>query len=215
MELAAVERALDALEAAGARSFDAPACDCIRSLITRAEQLGGAAAPLLAIRAADHLARLEQRLSAARARAQHELELVESKRGPLPTAREALARGEVVRARRSLFKRISSPSRPIRVLAVPAQQRIVLEYDAAVAELVAAFALARADDVVPEDAGPYNPLRIASELLSRMRTVSPLYLTTQLNRLEELASLLELPELPGDGAKALPTRKRKALKKGS
>ena len=41
MDLAAVERALDALEAEGARLFDAPSCDCVRTLITRAEELGG------------------------------------------------------------------------------------------------------------------------------------------------------------------------------
>jgi hypothetical protein len=76
--------------------------------------------------------------------------------------------------------------------------------------MVASLALARAVDVVPEDAGPYNALRIASEALDRMREISPLYLTVQLNRLEELATLLALPELPHkEDAKVLPKKKRR------
>ena len=82
------------------------------------------------------------------------------------------------------------------------------EYEDALAEMVAALALARATDVVPEHAGPYNPLRIASELLARMGTVSPFYLTVQLNRLEELASLLSRPELPARPTRKLPRKRR-------
>lgn len=94
------------------------------------------------------------------------------------------------------------------------KQRAVV-YEDSVAALVASFALARAVDVVPEDAGPYNPLRIASTTLDRMREVSPFFLTVQLNRLEELASLLALPELPAPPEeKALPRKKTKALKGG-
>ena len=102
----------------------------------------------------------------------------------------------------------SPPPRSLR------KQRAVA-YEDSVAALVASFALARAVDVVPEDAGPYNPLRIASTTLDRMREVSPFFLTVQLNRLEELASLLALPELPAPPEeKALPRKKTKALKGG-
>lgn len=88
-------------------------------------------------------------------------------------------------------------------------------YEDSVAALVASFALARAVDVVPEDAGPYNPLRIASSTLDRMREISPFFLTVQLNRLEELASLLALPELPVQvEEKILPKKKTRPSKGG-
>jgi hypothetical protein len=90
-------------------------------------------------------------------------------------------------------------------------------YEDSVAELVASYALARATDVVPEGAGPYNALRIASQALDAMRTLSPAYLTVQLNRLEELASLLALPELPTqpkpEPMRTLPKKKSRALKR--
>ena len=85
----------------------------------------------------------------------------------------------------------------------------VRAYEDSVAEMVASLSLARAVDVVPEDAGPYNPLRIASEALDRMRDISPLYLTVQLNRLEELATLLQRPELPRkEEVRPLPAKKK-------
>jgi hypothetical protein len=76
--------------------------------------------------------------------------------------------------------------------------------------MVASLALARASDGIPADAGPYNPVRIASEVLDRMRAISPFYLTVQLNRLEELASLLSLPELPSARPVSQPAPKRRA-----
>jgi hypothetical protein len=91
-----------------------------------------------------------------------------------------------------------------------------MAYEDSVADLVASFALARAVDVVPQDAGPYNALRIASDALDTMRAVSPFYLTVQLNRLEELASLLTLPDLP-EKPKPQPSlpAKRRGLKRGT
>jgi hypothetical protein len=215
VELASVERALDVLEAEGARSFDAASCDCVRTLLERAEELGGDTAALLAQRAHVHVERLADRFRRAGERTKRVLARVESERGKQPSAHDALTLGDVVRARRVLRRALHRPLDRARISRMPAKQRALLEYDDSVAELVASFALARALDVVPEHAGPYNPLRIASDLLSRMRTVSPIYLTAQLNRLEELASLLELPELPPEVVKTLPGRKRRAPKKGS
>lgn len=219
MELASVERALDALEGAGARLFDAASCDCVRTLITRAEELGGSACALLTTRAQAHVERLSARFSQARSETEQRLDACEGLRGPQPVLRELLLRGDLTTARRKL-RRLSSapvetPGRPRLAQASQRRQRGVAEYDESLAELVASFALARAVDVVPEHAGPYNPLRIASDLLARMRTVSPLYLTSQLNRLEELASMMELPELPEPASKTLPRKKRGALKSGS
>ncbi|MET0340833.1 MAG: DUF2894 domain-containing protein [Polyangiales bacterium] len=205
-----VERALDVLEAEGARQFDAPSCDCVRSLLTRAEELGGALGARLVARADDHVQRLGARFRRLRGETATQLAVLVRHTGPQPALEGALGRGDLVLARRGLRRiaRLPEAARtPRDELAVPSG---VHAYDDAHAELVAAFALARATDVVPKDAGPYNPLRIASDLLERMRTVSPLYLTAQLNRLEELASLLSLPELPEPPRprKPLPRRKR-------
>ena len=219
MALAATECALDALEADGARLFDAPSCDCIRTLITRAEELGGQAAALLAVRAQAHLERLRTRFDVARSETARLIDDAELRLGALPKLRALLARGELATVRRKLRRLASEPAplldRPQLAKRREERQRGASDYEESLAELVASFALARAVDVVPEHAGPYNPLRIASDLLARMRTVSPLYLTSQLNRLEELASMMELPELPEPASKTLPKKKRGALKSGS
>jgi Protein of unknown function (DUF2894) len=227
--LAAAERALDALESQGARLFDAASCDCVRTLITRAEQLGGRARELLAERAVVHAERLRERFERGRAASEQSLTQLEQQRGrgPLAALRERLVRGDVTTVRRKLRRLASAPIKAVpSELARPARARRgrsadaydsqqATDYEEALAELVASFALARAVDVVPEHAGPYNPLRIASDLLARMRTVSPIYLTAQLNRLEELASMLELPELPEPSSKTLPRKKRRVLRSGS
>lgn len=216
------EAALDALEAEGARLFDAASCDCVRTLITRAEQLGGRACELLLQRAQAHADRLRERFVHERVQTAARLAKLEIERGPLSTMREELARGEVTLVRRRLRRLASTPIKatPAALKRLPRAQRRGnraedADYEESLAELVASFALARAVDVVPEHAGPYNPLRIASDLLMRMRSVSPIYLTAQLNRLEELASMLELPELPEAPSKTLPRKKRGALPRGS
>jgi hypothetical protein len=219
VDLAATEVALDALEADGGRLFDAPSCDCIRTLITRAEELAGPVGALLAVRAHAHVERLRSRFYAARTETERRIAEAEQRHGPLPVVRELLARGELASARRKL-RRLATEPPPARDKKEQAarerdKQRGSNDYEESLAELVASFALARAIDVVPEHAGPYNPLRIASDLLARMRTVSPLYLTAQLNRLEELASMLELPELPEPASKTLPRKKRRVLRSGS
>jgi hypothetical protein len=220
--LDSVERALDVLESEGARLFDAPSCDCVRTLIGRAEQLGGAVGRLLCARAEAHLTRLAARFAADKRRTEQRIDACEETRGAQPLLRELLARGDVGKARRKLRRLATELPAPRRAEPAPPavrdlhdRQRHASEYEDSLAELVASFALARAVDVIPEHAGPYNPLRIASGLLTRMRTVSPLYLTAQLNRLEELASMMELPELPEPASKTLPRKKRRALKSGS
>jgi len=248
MDLASVEAALDALELDGARGFDTPACDCIRKLVTQAEQLGGAVADRLTVRAAAHLDALRAQMELDRARVTSELEALERQCDEgLPELHLQLTRGETTRVARTVRRLRARPRRPAKepstALArteqapqtqlekrtpsrIAVRQKQALAYEDSVAALVASFALARAVDVVPEDAGPYNALRIASEALDRMRAISPFYLTVQLNRLEELASLLSLPELPKSEPAtpaALPSRKsapparkkRSALKGGS
>ena len=248
-----VETTLDALEARGARGYDAPACDCVRALLTRAEELGGGVGPLLIARAEVHVASLGERFDRDSQRVRTRLDALGSSHAGSEQLHDMLQRGEITRVARTLRRiaveprsrvrplgtadslnasgahtsvppRASMPSSRPSLSAAPGsvppptrslrKQRAVA-YEDSVAALVASFALARAVDVVPEDAGPYNPLRIASTTLDRMREVSPFYLTVQLNRLEELASLLALPELPAPPEeKALPRKKTKALKGG-
>jgi len=215
MELGEVERALDALEARGARLFDAPTCACVRALVTRAEELGGETGRILTERAESHFTRLRTRFEAARAEARERLAMLERDRGALPELRDLLEIGDLTRLRRALRRLKQRPLVLGQLDEATTQRTRAVEYEDSLAELVASFALARAVDVVPNHAGPYNPLRIASDLLARMRAVSPLYLTVQLNRLEELASLLSLPELPQAVSGTLPRgakKKRRALK---
>jgi hypothetical protein len=215
--LAQVESALDTLESLGARAYDAPACDCVRALLTRAEELGGATATILVGRAESHVVSLRERFERDQARVAERVTVLEQRTGRQPELRKALERGDITRVARTVRRlamrpisqhtsrhlsaqyepHVDEPQQPASPQARPSPRRKrAASYEDSVAELVASFALARAVDVVPEDAGPYNPLRIASETLDSMRSLSPFYLTVQLNRLEELATLLSLPELP-------------------
>jgi len=220
-----VEARLDALESAGARSYDAPACDCVRTLLDRADELGGSVGVRLRERALAHVEALSERYARDRQRVEQRLQETEAARGELPELRSRLERGELTSTARAI-RRWQARPRAMRSVVVTVTQglrggkhqstgivtdrrRRALAYEDSVAQLVAALALARATDVVPADAGPYNPLRIASDVLDRMREVSPFYLAVQLNRLEELGSLLNLPELPPrpQEKKVLPKRK--------
>jgi hypothetical protein len=224
-EFQSAEARLAALEGIGARSYDAPACDCVRTLLDRADELGGAVGARLRERALSHLESLSERFARDRQRVEQRLSETEALRGALPELRTRLERGELTstarairrwqarpRAMRSVVVTVTEGLRGGKHLSngiVTDRRRRALAYEDSVAQLVASLALARATDVVPADAGPYNPLRIASDVLDRMREVSPFYLAVQLNRLEELSSLLSLPELPPppERKKVLPKRK--------
>jgi hypothetical protein len=207
MEQAAVARALADLEGSGARGFDAASCDCIQALMERAQQLDERASAHLLERAMAHVERLSQRMQRERQRAERWLDVAEGKYGALSGERQLLAAGDLTTLRRKLRRLAAGTGASASTQVVLRQRHRVArsqDYETSRAELIAAFALARAADVVPEQAGPYNPLRVASELLSRIRDVSPLYLTAQLQRLEELGSMLSLPELPAPVRKPPP-----------
>jgi hypothetical protein len=245
-----VERELSALETQGARVYDPAACDCVRALLDRAEELGGGVGKILIARAGAHVTSLTERFERDRLRVRRRLETLEQSQGNLEPVRRLIERGEVTLAGSTLRRLAVEPHARLRLREVPPQQQEsprlpgrqstppgrlsarasqppeprpprsdvrslrkqrAVAYEDSVASLVASFALARAVDVVPEDAGPYNPLLIASSTLDRMREVSPFYLTVQLNRLEELASLLALPELPAPPAPPVPEKPQKAL----
>jgi hypothetical protein len=213
--------ALRELEARGARTYDAPACDCVHALLARADELGGGVAVRLALRAESHLGSLRARFQADQARVAEQLTTCEQARGEQTELRRWVASGDLVRAGRRLRRLRVLPATASHSLAVKQpvaagfgsrtegrgstftranahmlRKKRVTVYEDSVAQMVATLAMARATDVVPADAGPYNALRIASDVLERLRAISPFYLAVQLNRLEELASLLSLPELP-------------------
>jgi hypothetical protein len=202
---------LEVLEAHGAGGFDAASCGCVRMLLERAEALDSSASTRLVERAGVHLERLAERFAEARTQTQQRLDAAEQVHGALPSARAAFARGELVAVRLGLRRLDRAPApdaaRAERARREKEHARCSSEYDTALAGLSAICALARAADVVPEHAGPYNPLRIASDLLACIGKVSPIYLTSQLNRLEELASMLALPELPVAATKPTPPPK--------
>lgn len=214
MELAGASQALAALEAAGGRGFDADGCDFIGSLLTRAEQLGGAAGELLAARAFSHVQRLDARMQRARAVAERLVSRLEAERFELSEPRAQLERSELPALRRRLRRLAQLPAAAIAPPARPDRIGAVNTYEASASDLLASFAIARARDVVPEQAGPYNPLRIASDLLERIRDVSPIYLTAQLHRLDELGSMLGLPELPPPPSKIQAKKPKRSLKSG-
>jgi hypothetical protein len=207
----ALRASLSELEARGARAYDALGCDCVRELLARAEELGGGVARRLCLRAEAHLSALGARFSGEADRVAARLKDYESERGEQADLREQLGSGELEQLARRLRRLRAAPPLRARPLSLKRtapggnfaragvstlRRKRVTVYEDSVAQMVATLAMARATDVVPEDAGPYNPLRIASEVLERVREVSPFYLAVQLNRLEELASLLSLPELP-------------------
>jgi hypothetical protein len=196
-QLDVLHAALDALRAEGGGAFDEVSCACVLGLIARARQLEPRAAELLGLRAGAHLARLRERFAAERERTALRLEQAEQRVGTLPREREALKRGALGAVRRAL-RRLGAGPQPQAAVAIvrDERKRRTGEYRSALADYISARAVARAVDGVPEQAGPYNPLRIASDLLVRISTFSPIYLSSQLQRLEELASLMNLPELP-------------------
>jgi Protein of unknown function (DUF2894) len=230
-----VARELARLEALNARGFDLELCDCVRALLERAVALGGGAGDRLVVRAEGYLSELQGSFERSRARAEALVTELEASRGPQPELRARMTRGELtdaVREARHLRARpqvarpkpvqpapaartasdlARQPQAPTTKQVAPRRSAQKLAYEDSVAELVASFAMARAVDVVPEDAGPYNPLRIASDLLDSLRGVSPMFLTVQLNRLEELGSMLTLPELPEKAPPEPPPSAKKKL----
>jgi hypothetical protein len=183
---------LDALEARGARAFDAVECDCVRELIARAGALNERAAALLLPRARERLQRLRGRFDADREQTAERLGVAEALHGDLPQLRAAFDRGELSHVRRALRKLCSTPPRR----RANHHERCARQYEAALAELLGSITVAQAVDTVPEHSGPYNSLRIATDLLACISAVSPIYLTAQLTRFEELARMLALPAPP-------------------
>jgi hypothetical protein len=218
-QLDQLQAALDSFRAEGAGAFDDMSCACVEALIARARQLEPRPAELLGQRAGAHMTRLRERFAAASVVTAQRLEQTEQRVGALPREREALQRGAFASVRRAL-RRLGAGPQPQAALATvrDERKRRTSEYRSQLASYITTRAVARAVDGVPEQAGPYNPLRIASDLLVRISTFSPIYLSSQLQRLEELASLMGLPEVPQAAppppAAKPPSRKKSLPQKG-
>jgi hypothetical protein len=195
---------LDALEARGGRAFDPVECDCVRGLINRIDELPPRAAGLLLPRAAERLQHLQDRFDADRARTAEGLDAAEDVHGELPQLRAAFERGELSRVGRSLRRLHGTPPRP----RANHDLRCARAYDTALTELLGSITVAQAVDTVPKHSGPYNSLRIATDLLACISAFSPIYLTAQLGRLEELARMLALPAPPEPPPPSRPAQRR-------
>jgi hypothetical protein len=187
-----LERALDELEARGARAFDAADCDCVRGLIARLNALDARASAVLLPRVRDRLRRLGERFEVQREQLAERLGAAEQLHGELPQLRAAFEQSELGRLRRRLRRLRSTPARP----RACDHERCEHHYETALGELAGSFAVAQAVDTVPEHSGPYNSLRIATQLLACISAASPIYLTAQLGRLEDLGRMLTLPAVP-------------------
>jgi hypothetical protein len=211
---AELTRALDAFEARGGRAFDALECDFVRGLLTHVHALPPQAAALLLPRAAERLQRLQERFEASCRQTHERLEVAEELHGELPQLRAAVERGELSRVRRAVRRLYSTPPRA----RADHHSRCARAYDTAVTELLGSITVAQAVDTVPEHSGPYNSLRIATDLLACISAFSPIYLTAQLGRLEELARMLSLPApaapaAPPPPSKPAPRRSTKPSKR--
>jgi Protein of unknown function (DUF2894) len=203
-----VERALDALEARGALAFDAVECACLRGLIARLDALNARAAALLLPRVRERLRRLGERFDTQRQQTGERLGAAEELQGELPQLRAAFERSELGRVRRTLRRLRSTPLRP----RPNDHERRARQYETALGELAGSFTVAQAVDTVPAHSGPYNSLRIATELLACISAVSPIYLTAQLGRLEDLGRMLALPAAPEPTPSALASRRPRPSK---
>ncbi|HKP60247.1 MAG TPA: DUF2894 domain-containing protein [Polyangiales bacterium] len=191
-ELTGIERALCELEARGGRAFDRAECQCVRELLGRAKALNPRAAALLLPRVRERLSHLTERFDTQRAQASERLSAAEQVHGVLPQLQAAFERSDLSRVRRALRRLRSTPARRRR----NDRERCANLYETALGELAGSFTVAQAVDTVPEHSGPYNSLRIATELLACISAVSPIYLTAQLSRLEDLGRMLTLPGPP-------------------
>lgn len=222
---AELEQRLSTLAQAGAAAWDEPGVQLVRRLLCRAQQADAALGGYLLGRAAQHLNRLANAFEASRAEAQAELshlvQLGVADRARLQAKLDEGALGEVRRlARRHRGgPRRTDPSGPARqldlearatargitspgTLAPPSAELLAATlYRDALAGASASLAVARAAASVADDAGHYNPERVASRALEVL-SEHPAYLRAQLARLEVVSLLTEL-----GGAKKKPDKR--------
>ena len=150
------------------------------------------AAALLAARVQERMQRLAVRFDSRREQTAELIAAAEELHGELPQLRAAYDHSELGRVRRTLRRLRSTPPRP----RTDDRERRAHQYETALEELAGSFTVAHAVDTVPEHSGPYNSLRIATQLLACISAASPIYLTAQLGRLEDLGRMLALPAPP-------------------
>lgn len=228
--LAQLEARLDSLTRSGAAAWDGPGVQLVRRLLDAAAGAEGELCAHLAERAGRHLERLAQAFSGGRTQAEAGLqELLDLGVPDAPRLRAKLESGELLELQRlrrrhrrrstaepSLANRrdelearatargITSPG----TLASPSAELLAATlYRDALAGANASLALARAAASVPEHAGHYNPVRVASRALEALGD-HPAYLRAQLARLEVVALLKELKTAGNGGRPQRRSRER-------
>lgn len=210
---------LTALIEEGAARFDPVATRLIRRLEERAPALPPKARERLLERATAHLDDLDRRFRASREEETHwRCELPPAVAEAVASSafegseREARRRARKMRRR---LERVANPVTDERLRSErPSEMRLKTkqltrsQYEETAGEAAAHLALLRAEEAIPEVAGPYHPSETAARALRMMERLGRPYLYAQLRRLEGFAALSALEALDPPPAKKRRTKKR-------
>jgi len=192
------ERLADLAEAGGER-FDPPGYAFVLSLLAKSEALEGPASQRLHDRAIAQLEHHEARFEQSQQRARSELEaLGASQCDPTGSIARAYQSGDCLSVFRATRRHRPGPPRdecdvgdPVAVVFedTPADR-----YRRAAAGVTTSLRLATAPAKVPEGAGPLNGDMLAARTLLALESISESYLISLTERLDDLATLLTLPD---------------------
>jgi hypothetical protein len=202
----------------GAAGFDPVAIRLIQRLQERAPALPPKARERLLERAEAHLDDLDRRFRASRGEQRHWRRLIpaalaesvapsSSERSEVEERRGAQVRRGLERAPYPAAAEQPSSERPSEIR-LKTKQLTRSQYEETAAAAAAQLALLRAEDAIPELAGPYHPSETAARALRMMERLGRSYLYAQLRRFEGFAALSALEALDPPPAKKR-RRKRK------
>jgi len=192
------ERLADLAEAGGER-FDPPGYAFVLSLLAKSEALQGPASQRLHDRAIAQLERQEARFEQGQERAQRELEaLGKSQCDPTGHIARAYESGDCLSVFRATRRHRPTPRQDEcadnGTAATPSGDTPADRYRRAAAAVTTSLHLASTQAQVPEGAGPYNGDMLAARALLALESISESYLISLTERLDDLATLLALPD---------------------
>jgi len=200
------ERLADLAEAGGER-FDPPGYAFVLSLLAKSEALEGPASQRLHDRAIAQLEHHEARFEQSQQRARSELEaLGESQCDPTGRIARAYQSGDCLSVFRATRRHRPGPRKNERKneredereagdpAAAAFEDTPADRYRRAAAGVTTSLRLASARAKVPEGAGPLNGDMLAARTLLAMESISESYLISLTERLDDLATLLALPD---------------------
>lgn len=196
------ERLADLAEAGGER-FDPPGYAFVLSLLAKSEALEGPASQRLHDRAIAQLEHHEARFEQSQQRARSELEaLDESQCDPTGRIARAYQSGDCLSVFRATRRHRPGPRKNERkdecAAGDPAtaafEDTPADRYRRAAAGVTTSLRLASAPAKVPEGAGPLNGDMLAARTLLALESISESYLISLTERLDDLATLLTLPD---------------------